>query len=40
MKKRMEEDENLTYWIDSEVPEWDFKSINDDTTFISMRKEN
>lgn len=38
MKKRMEEDENLTYWIDSEVPEWDFKSINDDTTFYINEK--
>jgi hypothetical protein len=33
MKKRMEEDENITYWLDSEVPDWDFNSINDDTTF-------
>ena len=29
----MEEDENITYWLDSEVPDWDFNSINDDTTF-------
>lgn len=33
MRQRMEEDENVIYWIDSEVPEWDFQSISADTTF-------
>lgn len=33
MKEQMAADENVRYWIDSEVPEWDFKSITADSTF-------
>lgn len=33
MKEQMAADENITYWLDSDTPEWDFKSITADTTF-------
>lgn len=33
MKEQMAADENVTYWLDSDTPEWDFKSITADTTF-------
>ena len=34
MRKRMAEDENVTYWIDYEdVPEWNFESIAEDQDF-------
>lgn len=33
MKERMAEDEMVTYWVDSEMPEWDFKEIRRDATF-------
>lgn len=34
MKSQMAADENVRYWLDSDMPEWDFKSITDDTSFI------
>ncbi len=33
MKEQMAADENVIYWLDSDMPEWDFKSITDDTSF-------
>lgn len=33
MKEQMAADENVRYWLDSEVPEWDFQSITADSTF-------
>lgn len=33
MKEQMAADENITYWLDSETPEWDFQSITEDSTF-------
>lgn len=33
MKAQMEADENAIYWLDSEVPEWDFQSITEETSF-------
>ncbi|MBE5870108.1 MAG: DUF3298 domain-containing protein [Lachnospiraceae bacterium] len=33
MRKEMKEDENKSYWIDSDMPEDDFKSISDRTQF-------
>ena len=33
MKQQMEQDDSVIYWLDSEVPEWDFKAIDDDTSF-------
>ena len=33
MKQQMEQDDSVIYWLDSEVPEWDFQAIDDDTSF-------
>lgn len=34
MRQKMKADPDLTYWVDdSEVPEWDFKTVSQDTTF-------
>lgn len=34
MRQKMKEDPNLTYWIDeSDVPAWDFQSVDKDSTF-------
>ena len=34
MRGQMDADENVSYWLDdTEVPEWNFTSINDDTSF-------
>lgn len=33
MKAQMAADESVMYFLDSDVPEWDFQSINEDTTF-------
>ena len=33
MKEQMAADENVVYWLDSDMPEWDFQSITDDTSF-------
>lgn len=33
MKAQMEADEMVTYWLDSDTPEWDFETVTSDTTF-------
>lgn len=33
MKTQMESDENICYWVDSDMPEWNFKEITDETGF-------
>ena len=33
MKEQMAADENVTYWLDSDMPEWDFTEITDETGF-------
>ncbi len=33
MKEQMAADEMITYWVDSDTPEWDFESVKEDTTF-------
>ena len=33
MKEQMAADESVIYWLDSDVPEWDFTSITEDTSF-------
>lgn len=38
MKKQMSEDENVTYWLDNEITEWNFKSITDKTSFYLNEK--
>lgn len=33
MKERMDADENAIYWLDNDIEEWNFKSIDDNTSF-------
>lgn len=33
MGRQMDEDENVIYWLDEEVEEWNFQSITDETSF-------
>lgn len=33
MRKQMEKDENVYYWLDDEIEEWNFKEITDATSF-------
>ncbi len=33
MREQMAEDEQVMYWLDSDMEEWDFKAITDDTSF-------
>ena len=33
MKAQMAADEMVSYFLDSDVPEWDFQAISADTTF-------
>ncbi len=33
MRRQMEDDEMVTYWLDSEDPEWDFTELAEDATF-------
>ncbi len=41
MKARMDADENQTYWLDNkDVPEWNFKTITDETSFYLNEKDN
>ena len=30
----------ITYWLDSETPEWDFQSVREDSTFYVNEKGN
>lgn len=39
MKEQMEADENVFYWLDHEIEEWNFKSISDDTSFYLNEKD-
>lgn len=38
MKEQMAEDETKTYWLDSDVPEWNFKEISDSPNFYINEK--
>ena len=40
MKKQMAEDENVIYWLDNEIREWNFKNIKDKTSFYLNREGN
>lgn len=33
MKDQMAKDENVTYWLESDIPEWNFKEITEETGF-------
>lgn len=38
MKEQMAADEDKYYWVDSDVPEWNFKTITDETQFYLNEK--
>lgn len=41
MRAQMAADENKMYWLENgEVPEWNFKSITDDTSFYVNENGN
>ena len=40
MKEQMEADENITYWLDNEIEEWNFKKISEDVSFYLNEKGN
>lgn len=33
MRQQMEEDENVIYWLEFEIPEWNFKEVNPDQDY-------
>lgn len=39
MKEQMAADENVIYNLDSDIPEWDFKAITDETSFYLNDKQ-
>lgn len=40
MKEQMEKDENVIYWLEDEIEEWNFKTITDETSFYLNDKGN
>lgn len=40
MKEQMEADENVAYWLDNEIEEWNFKEISEDVSFYLNEKGN
>lgn len=40
MKEQMEKDENIYYWLEDEIEEWNFKTITDETSFYLNENEN
>lgn len=40
MQKQMDADENVYYWLNDEIEEWNFKSITDETSFYLNEKGN
>ena len=40
MKQQMAEDENVYYWLEDEIDEWNFKQIKEDQNFYINDKEN
>lgn len=40
MAAQMAEDENVIYWLDNEIEEWNFKEISEDTSFYLNEKGN
>ncbi|MCI8326362.1 MAG: DUF3298 and DUF4163 domain-containing protein [Lachnospiraceae bacterium] len=39
MEEQMKSDENISYFYNSDVPEWDFQTITEDTSFYFNEKE-
>ena len=40
MQERMDADENVYYWLDDEIEEWNFKQITDETSFYVNADNN
>lgn len=40
MREQMEEDENIYYWLDDEIEEWNFKEITEETQFYINENNN
>lgn len=40
MQERMDADENVHYWLNDEIEEWNFKAITDETSFYLNEKGN
>lgn len=38
MKEQMDADENVVYWLDSDMEEWNFEQIKEDTSFYLNEK--
>lgn len=40
MQEQMDADENIHYWLHDDIDEWNFKAINDETSFYLNEKGN
>lgn len=40
MQERMDADENVYYWLNDEIEEWNFQAITDETNFYLNEKDN
>lgn len=40
MREQMDADENVHYWLDDEIEEWNFKAITEDTSFYLNERDN
>lgn len=40
MREQMEKDENIYYWLEDEIEEWNFKGITDETSFYLNEKNH
>lgn len=40
MQERMDADENVYYWLNDEIEEWNFQAITDETSFYLNEKGN
>ncbi len=38
MREQMKKDENVCYWLENEIEEWNFKAITDETSFYINEK--
>ena len=39
MREQMEEDENVYYWLEDEIEEWNFETITEETSFYLNKEE-
>ena len=40
MREQMETDENVYYWLEEEMEDWNFKTITEETSFYLNEEEN